>query len=139
MTKILCLTKQPFTAIRLPFVTSRVAHKFSRTVHGERTTVIIAMRSESRAHRRQPAASSQQPEAIMRLTKQPSKPKPYQALSSLFKLYQALSSLSSLCPFPPILILSAFKTTETELAAMAAPAIIGERTPSAASGMPMAL
>ena len=37
------------------------------------------------------------------------------------------------------LIRSAFKTTETELQAMAAPASIGDRMPKAASGMPMTL
>ena len=56
--------RAPSSVYRLPTVTFHVAHKFSRTVHGQRSTVIISM---SRSKRNTPlAASSQQPEAILR-------------------------------------------------------------------------
>ena len=78
------------TVIRLPFTVYRPSHRMTNNVlthgsrlHGARSAAIWTP----------PTANSQQPEAILRLTKQSSKRKPFQAFSSPFKPFQAFSNI----------------------------------------------
>ena len=88
---------KPFTAIRSPFTACHIARqaKHSRTVHG------YTVSGEMGAL----IASSQKPEAILRLKKKSrASLKPFQAFSSLFKPFQAFSSL-----FKPFQAFSSFQ------------------------------